>query len=257
MLARLRGVFACLWPVVTAGLVAWIAKPALAEPADVELGRTLFERNCAVCHGIEGTGGRGPNLHRPKLALAPDDEALRALIAGGYEPEMPANPFLSDDDLVAVAAFVRSLGQLSSPTVTGNIQHGADVFGRSGCSACHTIDGHGRGYGPDLTDVGERRDAAYVRAALIDPEAHLPTDFLMVKATTVEGQVVTGIRVNEDTYTIQIKDPALTYHSYRKADLQSLEKLKGQTPMPSFRSSLSESDLQDLVAYLCSHERSP
>src|SRR5258706_11340407 len=33
-------------------------------------GNALFERNCAVCHGIGGTGGRGPSLNRARLSRA-------------------------------------------------------------------------------------------------------------------------------------------------------------------------------------------
>ena len=48
------------------------------EPApDLDAGRRVFESQCAVCHGLKGGGGRGPNLNRPKLNKAPDDAALR------------------------------------------------------------------------------------------------------------------------------------------------------------------------------------
>lgn len=71
----------------------------------------------------------------------------------------------------------------------------------------------------------------------------------MVRVTTLSGQVAEGIRVNEDNYTIQLRDAAGSLRSFDKADLKSQERLKGRTPMPSFKN-LPSADVQDLVAYL-------
>ncbi|HUE43802.1 MAG TPA: cytochrome c, partial [Candidatus Sulfotelmatobacter sp.] len=67
--------------------------------ADATAGKHLFERHCAVCHGIEGQGGRGPGLNRAQLAHAPDDVALKSVISDGISPDMPAGWFLTDEDV--------------------------------------------------------------------------------------------------------------------------------------------------------------
>jgi hypothetical protein len=74
--------------------------------------------------------------------------------------------------------------------------------------------------------------------------------YLPVDVITTEGEKISGIRVNEDTYTIQVKDLAGTYHSFQKDRLASLEKRYGSSLMPSFGSKLSDKELDDLVAYL-------
>jgi mono/diheme cytochrome c family protein len=61
-----------------------------------------------------------------------------------------------------------------------------------------------------------------------------------------------GARVNEDTFTIQLRDSNNELHSYRKADLRQVEKEFGKSAMPSFKDRLSASDVNDLVAYLSS-----
>jgi mono/diheme cytochrome c family protein len=66
--------------------------------ADATAGKQLFERHCALCHGIEGKGGRGPGLNRVQLAHAPDDTALKSIISDGISPDMPAGWFLTDED---------------------------------------------------------------------------------------------------------------------------------------------------------------
>jgi cytochrome c oxidase subunit 2 len=44
------------------------------------------------------------------------------------------------------------------------------VFGRY-CASCHMIDGEGGAVGPDLTRVGARHDAAWLKPWIIQPDA--------------------------------------------------------------------------------------
>jgi cytochrome c oxidase cbb3-type subunit 3 len=227
--------------------------PVVDHGATGDKGKVLFERNCAVCHGIDGTGGRGPSLARPRLAHAPDDAALRAVIQNGIPPEMPdAGRFLLDDEVDELATYVRSLGKVTGLVSPGDVSRGKDVFTRSGCPSCHIVSGAGAGIGPELTDVGERRSPAYVRQAILRPAERLPADFLFLLAKPLSGDSVRGIRLNEDTFTVQIKDVAGKFYSLRKADLKELRQLKGETPMPAFEGNLTTAEIEDLVAFLLS-----
>ncbi|MGB2623302.1 MAG: c-type cytochrome [Candidatus Acidiferrum sp.] len=220
-------------------------------------GKRLFERHCALCHGLDGNGGRGPALNRVHLAHAPDDAALKAVIEDGIPPNMPEGWFLDEQDVANLAAFVRSLSKIAPEQIRGNPARGAAVYARSGCGGCHILNGMGAGYGPELTGIGERRGAVFLKKAISNPASALPDDFLFVKATTDTGETTEGIRVNEDTFTIQIKDGQGNYHSFRKQGLKVLRKLRGQTPMPGFEGVLSAADMQDLVAYLASQRGNP
>ncbi|MGC1620377.1 MAG: c-type cytochrome [Candidatus Acidiferrum sp.] len=234
---------------------AWSSqKPAKtrAPRADLAAGKRLFERHCSLCHGIDGKGGRGPALNRVHLAHAPDDEELKSVIVNGLPPNMPQAWFLEDKDVVNVAAFVRSLSKLPADKLPGDSTRGAGVYAKAGCSSCHILNGGGQGYGPELTGIGERRSASFLLQAIRKPSAALPEDFLLVRATTDSGEVIEGIRANEDTFTIQIKDAAGNYHSLRKEELKDLRRMRGESPMPPFDGILSEKEMQDLVAYLAS-----
>ena len=114
------------------------------------------------------------------------------------------------------------------------------------------ISGQGSGYGPELTEVGLKRSAAFLRESIIAPEASVPEGFLLVELVTLTGETIRGIRLNEDTFSIQVKDSSNGLHSFRKADLTELRKLRGQSPMPSYERSLTPDELTDLVAYLAS-----
>jgi hypothetical protein len=68
--------------------------------------------------------------------------------------------------------------------------------------------------------------------------------------TTASGETIEGIRANEDSFTIQIKDSSGHHHSLRKQELKEFRKLRGETPMPAFEGILSATEIDDLVAYL-------
>ncbi len=71
---------------------------------------------------------------------------------------------------------------------------------------------------------------------------------------TRDGRRLTGVRVNEDTFSIQFRDAGGTLYSFFKEELAELATGDGKTAMPSFRERLEAAALDDLVAYLVSLE---
>lgn len=225
-----------------------------ASAVDVERGARLFRTNCGGCHGPAGTGGRGANLAQPRLRRAPDDRALFLVIRQGIPgTEMPPGWWILDDhEMWQVAAYVRSLGRVAPEDVHGDAQAGSRLFRTAGCLACHQVALEGGRVGPSLTDIGSRRGVSYLRAVLLDPASSLPEGFLQVQARTADGTRITGIRLNEDTWSIQLRDLSDHLLSFWKEDLVSLEKQPGRSPMPSYRGRLSDQELDHVVAYLVS-----
>lgn len=222
--------------------------------ADVERGRHLFLGHCAPCHGPAGDGGRGANLARPKLPRAADDPALFRLLKNGIpNTEMPAAWEMIDREMWQVVAYVRSLGRTAPEKVSGDAARGQDLFRTKGkCIQCHTVAGQGGGLGPELTEIGARRSAAYLRRSLVEPDADVPEGFLQVRLVTKDGRRLTGVRLNEDTFSLQVRDLSDRLQSFWKADLRDIQKDRGKSPMPSYRSTLSELEIDDVVAYLVS-----
>jgi putative heme-binding domain-containing protein len=120
------------------------------------------------------------------------------------------------------------------------------------CNSCHIVNGNGESLGPDLSDVGARRSAAYLRKVLIHPGAAVPEGFMMVRVVTKGEGSIEGIRLNEDTFTIQIRDLSNRFHSVRKSDVAELTKEFGKSPMPSYQKSFAPQEMDDLIAYLAS-----
>ena len=226
---------------------------ATLTASDIAQGKKLFVGHCAYCHAMGGTGDRGPSLTRPELVHAPNNQALFKLIQNGIDgSEMPGAWQMTDHEIWQVAGYVRSLGRTDATPLPGDQLRGKSVFEARGCSSCHIVNGAGTGLGPDLTNVGTRRSPAYMRKVLTDPGSNLPEGFLMLNATTTDGRSIEGIRLNEDTFTIQILDLENKVHSFRKADLLELKKEFGKSPMPSYKETLGAAETDDLVAYLSS-----
>jgi cytochrome c oxidase cbb3-type subunit III len=221
---------------------------------DLASGARLFENHCALCHGSDGGGGRGPVLTQPRLRRGPDDAALLKVIEEGVPgTEMQGAWQMDQRELREVAAYVRSLGRVSARAVPGNPAHGEQVYrGKGGCASCHTIKREGRPMGPDLTSIGLRRNAQYLRDSVVSPEAALPDDFLQVRVIPASGPAITGVRLSEDSFTLQLRDDAGRLHSYWKRDLKDIAKERGKSPMPSYKNKLTEEELTDLIAFLVS-----
>jgi putative heme-binding domain-containing protein len=226
--------------------------------SDLRQGEKLFQVHCALCHGPKGEGGRGPMLAQGKLRRAPDDAALLRILEDGIRgTEMPGASAMSDREIRQTAAYVRSLGKVTQSAVPGDTARGAETYrGKGSCTGCHSIRGDGGAAGPDLSGIGESRSAAYLRESIVNPGAAVPEGYLLVTVVPNSGPRVTGMRVNEDSFSIQIRDDAGRSYSYWKKDVAQVERQPGKSPMPSYQGKLSDAELTDLVAYLASLKES-
>jgi cbb3-type cytochrome c oxidase subunit III len=99
------------------GAPAVSPRPMPALRGDSKNGITLFLRNCAGCHGMNGRGGMAPEIGNPVFQRAASDEFIVRTIRGGrVGTAMPAfqraeAPALSDQDIADVLAFVRTFGE--------------------------------------------------------------------------------------------------------------------------------------------------
>lgn len=223
-----------------------------STPTLLTQGERLFSIHCGGCHGPQGQGGLGPGLTGAMLRRGRDPDRLFVTISDGIPgTEMPRHRQLHTQEIWSVVAFVETLAMIESGPISGDPTHGRDIyFGKGNCVQCHWRDGSGGRLGPDLTGIGSIRGVASLRESLVAPSAKLPPGFVIVSAVRQDGTSVRGLRVNEDPFTIQVRDGSQNLHSLLKADLQSLEKTTGQSTMPAYGGVLSSNDLDDLVAFL-------
>jgi putative heme-binding domain-containing protein len=248
-------------------VIAAVSEAPFASPipdmsdADLQAGQETFSIHCARCHGMLGDGGEGPSLKRATLKHAADDETLFTVIDEGLRGTgMPGTFGPNDKELWQVAGYVRSLGRLPAEPVPGDPVSGALLYQtKGGCAACHITAGFGHGVGPELTDVGLRRNVGYLRRALTNPDADYPMKqsrlsgtinaFLTVRVVSEDGEFE-GMRVNEDEFSIQLRDLSGNLQAFDKRRLLNYQRAFGHSLMPGYETVFSNTEVNDLVSYL-------
>lgn len=221
---------------------------------EVNKGQAVYRSNCAFCHGLTGLGGRGPNL----VSHPRSDEDIRRIVKNGVPgTTMPAFGDLDKGDLDLLVIFVKHLAG-SAPAgekVAGNSAHGKELYAKLGCSNCHQIGPDGSTYGPELTRIGGARSLHYLEESITAPSADVPPEYQGVVITTADGKKVQGVRVNRDTFSVQVRTPDQKLLSFLLGkDAKEVDEPKTSV-MPPYK--LSKTDLDDLVAYLTTLRSEP
>lgn len=261
---RLRGLGA-----VILSLLVWgsLSTPMLAQhgsqtvvnpyttPEHEEAGARLFRAQCAGCHGPDGTGtGAGPNLASGARVHGNSDEALFRTISKGLQgTSMPAFSF-TGLQIWELVTHIRALEIARGARQTkGDPAAGAAVF-RAQCSTCHRAAGEGGLSGPDLTAIGAGRTYTELRESIKDPDAQVESEYWSIVATTSAGRTVRGTRLNEDTYSLQIREEDGRLVSLLKRNMKDIQLIR-RSPMPSFADKLSDAQIDNVIAWLISLRR--
>ena len=129
---------------------------------------------------------------------------------------------------------------------------GQAVYNENGdCASCHRIRRQGSRLAPDLSDVGTVRSAGALERSLLDPTGSMLPKNRSIRAVTRDGRTITGRRINEDTYAVQIIDETEHLVSVDKKNLREYTVLT-TSPMPSYEDQITQQELSDLLAYLLS-----
>jgi ubiquinol-cytochrome c reductase cytochrome b subunit len=138
---------------------------------------TEEDNPCARCHV---TGGPAPELAATRitrdeewlLAHMADPVAIAPGVRGENDPAPP--PLLGRFQAQAVVAYLRRVRAGASPPNLTPEDHLALTTFAGTCVACHRVAGEGGTSGPDLSDVGTRRDEASIRRVIVDPSTEFP-----------------------------------------------------------------------------------
>lgn len=241
------------------------ANPVAGDPQAIREGTSLFRANCSPCHGLNAKGGgRGPDLTSGRWTHGSSDaEILRTITQGVPGTQMPANGF-EDSEIWTIIAYLRSLAPSDHAKTTGDPVKGEKLFiGNAGCATCHMVKGHGGLLGPDLTRVGASRSTAYLIESVRDPDKELsdgmldpnnhyglPLVYDTVTVVLKDGQKVTGIAKNEDSFSVQLMDTDQRLRFFLKSDVKDVVHTR-KSLMPAYTDQIiSPAELQDLLAYL-------
>ena len=237
-----------LFTVLPVSLAAQESEAAMTNPfssdADVAAGEKLFVSQCASCHGRDGRGGGGgPDLSTGRFKHASSDEGIFNIINKGVPGTTMPGFMLNAGPVWKLVAYVRSLGLARrNQNLPGDVEHGKALYAQHRCAGCHDTTA------PDLKTSAINRSAVELKNSVLDPSGDVPSAYWRAKVTLRSGLVVTGTRLNEDTFTMQLRTRD-GLRSIAKADLGSVD-LDRSSPMPSFKGKLTDTELDDLLAYV-------
>lgn len=159
---------------------------------EADIGRFVFDRSCAACHGANGEGGIGVSLNTPSfLALASDRFLQETILEGRPDSGMPGWRQLDAQRVADLVAWLRTSHPLQSDprevlsltsggrpagTQQASADFGAKVYGER-CAVCHGEQGEGS-IAPSLAAESFLAIAndAYLATAVVDgrPGAGMP-----------------------------------------------------------------------------------
>src|SRR5438067_9665911 len=120
-------------------------------------------------------------------------------------------------------------------------------FGKADCAQCHEVNGRGGVTGPDLSAAGTRSSEA-LREKILKPGGGPPAVIVKLQ----DGREIRGVRLNEDTFSLQMRDASGQLHLLDKAKLGEV-RYENRSLMPDdYEARLTAEELQNLVAYLAS-----
>ena len=221
--------------------------------ADIQYGAQIFVSQCTACHGENGNSVPGVNFRVGEFKRINSDNDMRFTITNGVPgTAMPAFTF-GASELTGIVSFIRNMSSFNARgLMLGNAARGQALFeGTGNCTSCHAVNGKGPRVAPDLGDIAALRTADLIHRTLLDPAGTMLPVNRRVRAVTRDGKVITGRRLNEDTYTVQLIDDKEHLLSLTKTDLREYAVLK-TTSMPSYKDKFSAEELADLEAYLLS-----
>jgi cytochrome c oxidase cbb3-type subunit III len=221
--------------------------------ADILYGSAIYAGQCAQCHGPNGDQVGGIDLRSGQSRRGGTDDELRGILTNGISGTgMPAFKF-DASELTGIVAYLRNMRDFGAKAVAvGDRSRGQALFeGKGACATCHRVNGTGSRTGPNLSQIGSARPASALEQTLLDPNGSMLPLNRSVRAVTKDGKVITGRRLNEDTYTVVLIDQQERLVSLMKPDLQEYTVLK-TSPMPSYADRLTSGELADVLAYLLS-----
>jgi cytochrome c oxidase cbb3-type subunit 3 len=257
---------------------------ALADPAVIERGGTLYGINCRLCHGPDLRGGDmgGVNLLRSALVLNDQDgELIIPVVAQGRNnpgmPPMPALP-LPADQVKAIAAYIHSVaakaagqgGPPPGPPVVLNIVVGDAAAGQkyfaANCASCHSPSGDLKGLATRYSDpvqlqttwvggtfAGGRggRGGPGGPVAGETPAVGRPPAQVTVAVTLPTGERVEGRLDRIDDFVVTLTQADGTPRTFRRSG--SVPQVQITDPLAAHKQLLpkyTDKDIHDVTAYL-------
>jgi putative heme-binding domain-containing protein len=247
------------------GLAPYLQPATQDSAAALAEGQALFRGLCSGCHGGAGRGGKGPDLTDNRWIHGGTDDDIAHVIQNGV-PKTTMKKMgdaLKNDQVKKVIAYIRSLARSPSettwkPYLSGDPVGGRKLFfdlkGKAQCAKCHSVGGEGGRIGPGLDRIASRRAPEFIMESIVQPSKEIAPEYEAVAVATNDGKVITGLRINETNFNIQLREENGRFHSFLKRDLEEVKLMKKSLMPENLAELLTVKDLHDLFAFLMTLE---
>lgn len=133
----------------------------------------------------------------------------------------------------------------------GDGKAGKLVFETKGeCAKCHKVHGEGKDVGPDLSEIGSKLSRQDMYVAILNPSAAISHNYETFGLLTVDGTVITGLKVNETDEAVTLKTADALVKTVSQDDIEELKMLSTSMMPADLQKKLTTQSLLDLVDYL-------
>lgn len=121
------------------------------------------------------------------------------------------------------------------------------------CVRCHSINGEGGTVGPELSDIGNKLTREQILQAMIEPSARLSPGYGSVKVTLKDGQIITGILMEESKDELIIKTSDAEPVEVSLSRIGKRENMA--SAMPPMGTVMSRREVRNMVEFLSQQKK--
>ena len=152
----------------------------------------------------------------------------------------------------------QTLGLAFSPQIVlslqGDATRGQEVFtGISQCARCHTCNGAGRAFGPDLTSITRKYDRTQILEQILHPSQIVAPEHRTVIVTLRDETEISGFIVRRDANGFVLRDENLLERQLQMADVKEMRESALSAMPEGLLATLTPQEAADLLQFLCAN----
>ncbi len=144
------------------------------------------------------------------------------------------------------------LEKLEAELKRGDVAEGRNLFfGKAICSSCHSVEGKGGDFAPDLTNIGEIRSQHDILEAIVYPSASFAREYETSKVVT-KTKTYTGIIKEQLPEVIIVETAPGVKVRVLREEITAIEPYNISLMPKGLNNILTTEEMADLMAYLTS-----
>lgn len=145
-----------------------------------------------------------------------------------------------------------AIGEFQECLTGGDASRGSDVFMthlEAQCIRCHRIGKTGSNVGPNLKDIGSKKEADYLLRSIVAPSADIDKKYRAQAVELTSGKTATGLLLEQDELTMTLVNSQGKKMIIDKDDIEDVFE-QTTSIMPEMKKVLTRREIRDLVAFL-------